>query len=57
MGMLEDLIAQLDALDGREVTVVQRDAGKSVDDALVEKVVARLNRKGGPKIASHVIAD
>lgn len=48
------LLRRLRELDGQKVTI-KVDA--QVNDDAIEKFVRRLNRKGGPKIARHVISD
>lgn len=54
MGMLDDLIAQLDALDGTTVTV-HVEANPQSEEELLKRLLAKLNRPGGPKISSRAI--
>lgn len=45
MGMLEDLIAQLDALDGREVTVTQKAPRSTPSPRDIDRIHEGLLRK------------
>lgn len=50
---IQKLIDQLDHLDGKTATVAAP-AGNT-EDELLARLVAKLNRTGGPKISSRAI--
>jgi hypothetical protein len=52
MSPLEKIAAELDALDGRTVTITKQTTS---DRELAERVFAEANRSGGPKLSPKAI--